>query len=128
MRWLWPALILAAVTPANACGWTRTCIDRFVPHVHCVAGRETLASWYAPDGKITSSGKRYGGMAAAARTWPLGTHLSLFNPRNNRRVSVVITDRGPYGAAFEIGARLDLQNEPADALGGRDTRYICVSE
>ncbi len=122
------AAVCLLAPAADACSWTRQCIDRFVPRVHCSTGRTVLASWYAPDGKGTSSGKPYGGMAVAARDWSLGTALSLFNPINRRTVRVIVDDRGPWGAAYDIGAKLDLQNAPADALGGRDTRYVCVIE
>lgn len=127
MRWVIPVLIAAAVSPANAGGWAT--VHRYVhPTGRCGALREVMTSWYGPSGQGTSSGRPYGGMAIAARDYPLGTRLTLTNPANGRSVRVIVDDRGPWGEAWAQGDRLDLQNEPADALGGRDTRFLCVSE
>jgi rare lipoprotein A (peptidoglycan hydrolase) len=123
------APLLAAFMPvvAQARGWST--VHRYVhPTDRCGSAREVMASWYAPDGHRTASGRSYGGLSIAARDYPLGTRLTLSDPRNGRSVRVTVTDRGPFGEAWAQGDRLDLQNEPADALGGRDTRYVCVSE
>jgi rare lipoprotein A len=116
---------LATLTAAQAAGWGS--VHRYVkPTGHC-AGQEVLASYYWT-GKRTASGEAFdaNGNTAAARTWPLGTTLSLTNPHNGRSLSVRINDRGPYGAAYAAGARLDLARGAARRLGMRGTQYVCV--
>jgi rare lipoprotein A len=117
---------LATLTAAQAAGWGS--VHRYVkPTGHC-AGQEVLASYYWT-GKRTASGEAFdaNGNTAAARTWPLGTTLSLTNPHNGRSLSVRINDRGPYGAAYAAGARLDLARGAARRLGMRGTQYVCVN-
>jgi rare lipoprotein A (peptidoglycan hydrolase) len=76
-----------------------------------------VASWYGypHHGRLTASGRRFNmyELTAAHRTLPLGTRLRVTNLSNGRRVTVTITDRGPfvkrrvidlsYAAAREIG-------------------------
>jgi len=50
---------------------------------------------------------------AAHRTLPMGTRLTLRNPRNGRTAQVVIGDRGP----FIHGRVLDISNVVARRLG-----------
>jgi rare lipoprotein A len=50
---------------------------------------------------------------AAHRTLPMGTRLTLRNPRNGRTAQVVIGDRGP----FVHGRVLDVSNVVARQLG-----------
>lgn len=80
--------------------------------------RKVVASWY---------GKRFEGrkMAnhhifhssdptiAASRTLPLGTRIKLENPRNGRKLTVTVKDRGPYVK----GRDLDLSRAAARKLG-----------
>lgn len=59
-----------------------------------------VASWYGPKfhGKKTASGERYNqnAMTAAHKTLPFGTRLRVTNLDNNKKVTVVINDRGPF--------------------------------
>lgn len=73
------------------------------------------------------------GYTAAHRTLPMGTILSVRNPKNGKTVRVTVTDRGPfvsgrdidlsYGAAKELGI---IQSGVADlsiTKVGYDERY-----
>lgn len=74
-----------------------------------------IASIYAYKGGKTASGKRAapGGLTAAHRTLPFGTHVKVTNKRNGRSVVVRINDRGP----FVRGRVIDLTPAGARALG-----------
>ena len=58
------------------------------------------ASWYGEGlkGRKTASGERFDpeDLTAAHRTLPFGTVVRVTNLRNNRSVSVRITNRGPF--------------------------------
>ena len=73
-----------------------------------------LASWYgkAVDGHKTASGRIFNheDFTCAHRSLPFGTWLAV--TRGDRRVIVVVTDRGPYVA----GRVLDLSEAAAKAL------------
>ena len=116
--------LLAAGT-AHAGGW-RT-VHKYVHRSGRCAGQEVLASYYWT-GRRTASGERFdaNGNTAAARTWPLGTVLTVTNPKNGRTLNVRINDRGPYGVAFRQGARLDLARGAARRLGMHASQYVCV--
>ena len=117
---------LLTLSAANAAGWGS--IHRYVkPSGNC-AGQEVLASYYWT-GKRTASGEQFdpNGNTAAARTWPLGTTLTVTNPRNGRSLTVRINDTGPWGIAYAQGARLDLARGAAQRLGMRGAQYICVA-
>ena len=110
---------------SNAAGWLS--VHRYVkPSGNC-AGQEILASSYSI-GTRTASGERFdqNGNTAAARTWPIGTKLTVTNPKNGRSVVVRINDRGPFGIAYQVGARLDLAIGAAKRLGMHGTQYVCV--
>lgn len=86
----------------------------------------TTASWYGPrfHGRKTASGQRFdqNKLTAASRTLPFGTKLHVMNPRNGRKCTVVITDRGP--ASRSRG--LDLSRAAARQLGIRGVgRVVC---
>jgi rare lipoprotein A (peptidoglycan hydrolase) len=119
------AAIVGATAQANAGGW-RT-VHKYVKRTGKCAGEEVLASYYWT-GKRTASGEHFdaNGNTAAARTWPLGTSLTVTNPHNGRSVTVRINDRGPYGMAFTQGARLDLARGAARRLGMSGAQYLCV--
>ncbi len=87
-----------------------------------------LASMYS-SGKRTANGERFdpNGNTAAARTWPIGTTLTVTNPNNGRSITVRINDKGPWGIAFRMGARLDLARGAALRLGMRASQYVCVT-
>jgi len=83
---------------------------------------EGLASWYGMEGgrvrehgKLTASGRRYdqNALTAAHKTLPLGTRVQVTNLETNRRIVVVINDRGPY---IE-GRIIDLTLRGARTLG-----------
>jgi rare lipoprotein A (peptidoglycan hydrolase) len=118
-------LTLSAANPANAAGWGS--VHQYVKPSGQCAGQEVLASYYWT-GKRTASGEAFdaNGNTAAARTWPLGTTLTVTNPNNGRSLSVRINDTGPWGIAYAQGARLDLARGAAQRLGMRGTQYVCV--
>ncbi len=119
-------LIAATVTPASAAGWSS--VHKYVKRTGNCAGQEILASYYWT-GRSTASGERFNanGNTAAARTWPLGTTLTVTNPKNGRSLTVRINDTGPYGIAYRMGARLDLARGAAHRLGMSATQYVCVA-
>jgi peptidoglycan lytic transglycosylase len=59
-----------------------------------------MASWYGKGlkGRRTASGESFDpeGLTAAHRTLPFGSIVRITNLRNNRSVSVRITNRGPF--------------------------------
>lgn len=117
---------LTASAAAHAGGWET--VHLYVkPSGKCL-GQEVLASWYDM-GKVTATGEAFdaNGNTAAARTWPLGTVLTVTNPDNGRSLTVRINDRGPWGIAWNKGARLDLARGAARRLGMSGTQYVCVS-
>lgn len=121
------ALALMTASPASARGWGS--VHRYVkPSGNCSGGQEILASHYA-SGKRTATGERFdpNGNTAAARTWALGTSLTVTNPQNGRSLTVRINDTGPWGTAYAKGARLDLARGAAQRLGLRGAQYVCVA-
>jgi len=74
-----------------------------------------IASVYGYESGKTASGERAapGGLTAAHRTLPLGSHARVTNTRNGRSIVVRINDRGPYVA----GRIIDLTPAAAHALG-----------
>ena len=116
---------LMTAAPAAAGGWGS--VHKYVHRSGKCAGQEILASYYWT-GRHTASGEPFdaNGNTAAARTWPLGTSLTVTNPANGRSVTVRINDRGPYGTAYAQGARLDLARGAARRLGMTGAQYVCV--
>jgi rare lipoprotein A len=116
---------LLTLGAAQAAGWGS--VHKYVHPTGKCAGQEVLASYYWT-GKHTASGEAFdaNGNTAAARTWPLGTTLTITNPHNGRSLSVRINDRGPYGIAYAQGARLDLARGAARRLGMNGAQYVCV--
>ncbi len=74
-----------------------------------------FCSWYGNEfhGRMTACGQIYNqnDFTTASRTLPFGTRLAL--TRGDRRIVVVVTDRGPFIA----GRDLDLSRAAAEALG-----------
>ncbi len=74
-----------------------------------------VCSWYGNEfhGRSTASGQIYNqnDFTCASRTLPFGTRLAL--TRENKRIVVVVNDRGPFIA----GRDLDLSRASARALG-----------
>ncbi len=117
---------LLTITSASAAGWGS--VHKYVKPTGNCAGQEVLASSYS-SGKRTATGERFdaSGNTAAARTWPLGTTLTVTNPHNGRSITVRINDTGPWGIAYRMGARLDLAKGAAQRLGMRASQYVCVA-
>ncbi len=128
MKLLGIALLASLLTlgAAQAAGWGS--VHKYVKPTGQCAGQEVLASYYA-SGKRTASGEAFdaNGNTAAARSWPLGTRLTVTNPKNGRSVTVRINDKGPWGTAYRMGARLDLARGAARRIGMHGTQYVCVS-
>jgi rare lipoprotein A (peptidoglycan hydrolase) len=85
-------------------------------HYRSLGKRQTaVCSWYGNEfhGRPTASGQIYNqnDFTCASRTLPFGTRLAL--TRGERRIVVVVTDRGPFIA----GRDLDLSRAAAQALG-----------
>jgi rare lipoprotein A len=116
---------LLTITSAHAAGWGS--VHKYVKRSGNCSGQEILASMYS-SGKRTANGERFdaNGNTAAARTWPLGTTLTVTNPHNGRTITVRVNDRGPWGIAYRMGARLDLARGAALRLGMRASQYVCV--
>ncbi|MGB6348752.1 MAG: septal ring lytic transglycosylase RlpA family protein [Pseudolabrys sp.] len=114
-----------AITSAQAGGWAS--VHKYVKKSGNCAGQEVLASSYS-SGRRTASGERFdaNGNTAAARTWPIGTNLTVTNPANGRSIAIRINDTGPWGIAYRMGARLDLARGAAQRLGMRSSQYVCV--
>lgn len=119
------ATLTTAGTAAQAKGWHS--VHRYVKKTGNCQGQEILASYYHT-GKRTATGERFdaNGNTAAARTWALGTSLTVTNPHNGRTLNVRINDTGPWGIAYAKGARLDLARGAARRLGMTGTQYVCV--
>ena len=118
---------LTTFTAADARGWGS--VHRYVkPSGNCSGGQEILASHYS-SGKRTATGEHFdpNGNTAAARTWALGTSLTVTNPKNGRSLTVRINDTGPWGIAYRQGARLDLARGAAQRLGMSGAQYVCVA-
>lgn len=120
-------LALMSASPASARGWGS--VHRYVkPTGNCAGGQEILASHYS-SGKRTATGEHFdpNGNTAAARTFPLGSSLTVTNPKNGRSLTVRINDTGPWGIAYRQGARLDLARGAAQRLGMSGAQYVCVA-
>lgn len=88
------------------------------PAVNRSPGRKlVVASWYGSPhhGKLMANGEPFNMYAdtVAHKKLPLGTPLTLTNPRNGASVKVQVTDRGPYIS----GRNLDLSYGAARKLG-----------
>ena len=122
------AILVSLLTfgTAHAAGWDS--VHKYVKKSGNCAGQEVLASHYS-SGKRTANGERFdpNGNTAAARTWPIGTTLTVTNPKNGRSVTVRINDTGPWGIAYKMGARLDLARGAAHRLGMTSSQYVCVA-
>ena len=118
--------MVGAAPVAQAKGWGS--VHRYVKKTGKCDGQEILASYYNT-GKRTATGERFdpNGNTAAARTFPLGSSLTVTNPRNGRSLTVRINDTGPWGIAYRQGARLDLARGAAQRLGMSGSQYVCVA-
>ena len=77
---------------------------------------ETRASWYGGKfhGRRTAANEFFdsNGLSAAHRSLPMGTHLLITNPANDKQVIVRVNDRGP----FVQGREIDLSEAAAKVL------------
>ena len=120
------ALLVSASGSADAGGWAT--VHRYVHKTgKCGAAREVLASHYWT-GTKTASGERFNphDLTAASHDYPLGTTITAMNPLNGRSCRVRINDRGPYGIARQMGAKIDFALGAARCLGMRSAQYICA--
>jgi rare lipoprotein A len=84
-----------------------------------LAGAQTMeVSWYGAQfqGSRMANGKVFNKnnpTLAAHKTLPFGTKIRLENPRTNRTLVVVVSDRGP----FVRGRDLDISEAAARRLG-----------
>ena len=87
------------------------------------SGQHVVATYYA-SGRRTASGQVFdsGAYAAAHRSLPFGSRVTVTNPENGRVVTVVINDRGP----FTRGVTLDLTPGAARAIGMYQTQWVCM--
>jgi rare lipoprotein A len=68
-------------------------------------------------------GGRGGGLTAAHKSLPFGTHVRVTDSKTGRSVIVVINDRGP----FNKGRVLDLSASAAKALGMVERGVVLVT-
>jgi rare lipoprotein A len=66
---------------------------------------------------------RGGGLTAAHKTLPFGTHVRVTDSKTGRSVIVVINDRGP----FNKGRVLDLSASAAKTLGMMERGVVLVT-
>jgi rare lipoprotein A len=71
-----------------------------------------IASFYSGTGR-TASGMKPGGMTAAHRLLPFGSHVKVKDLKTGREVTVMIVDRGP----FQKSRVIDLSHQAAQELG-----------
>lgn len=118
-------VVAASSVSASAGGWST--VHKYVKRSGNCSGTEVLASYYS-SGRRTANGERFdaNGNTAAARTWSMGTRLTVVNPKTGRSVTVRINDTGPWGVAYRMGARLDLARGAARRIGMRGAQYVCV--
>jgi rare lipoprotein A (peptidoglycan hydrolase) len=118
---------LTVSSAAQAGGWHS--VHRYVHSTGgCGDASEVLASHYGI-GTHTASGERFdpNGLTAASHDYAMGTSISVTNPKNGRRCTVRINDRGPYGVARQMGVKIDFVLGAARCLGMDSTQYVCVA-
>jgi Lytic transglycolase len=116
----------ALCLPAEAGGWAT--VHRYVHKSgRCAGAREVLASYYWT-GVHTASGERFNphGLTAASHDYQLGTTITATNPFNGRSCTIRINDRGPYGIALRMGARIDFALGAARCLGMTASQFVCA--
>ena len=110
MRWAVVLLVLSCA-PSKPTPPPKVPTPPLVP-----LSQEGIASWYGPGfhGKKTTSGAVYDqhAMTAAHQTLPLGSSVVVTNLANDKTVTVLINDRGP----FAKGRIIDLSYAAAQAV------------
>jgi rare lipoprotein A len=85
-----------------------------------------MASYYGSElqGRRTASGEPFapGGLTAAHRTFPLGTHVRVTYLKTGRSVIVRINDRGPHVR----GRIIDISYGAARAIGMLETSAVTI--
>lgn len=126
--------MMSFLIPAHA-GDHRWFIRHIKPSGQCSSGsREVAATYYGAEaGHRTASGERFrpNGHTAASWEYPLGTVISVVNPRNGRSVSVKINDRGPAKHLYRMGIKIDLSYGAAKTIrlgqnGRFESGYVCL--
>lgn len=89
----------------------------YVPKAEPSYDRIGFASWYGPGfhGRLTANGEVFdeNRLTAAHPTLPLPSIVEVTNPKNGKRVTLRVNDRGP----FANNRILDLSKEAARQLG-----------
>lgn len=113
--------------------------NRYMAHPEAPSGKSyAVASWYGKDfhGKQTSSGEIYNmySLTCAHKEYPFGTRLKVTHTTNNKSVTCIVNDRGPfikgrdidlsYAAARDIGLIGPGVSTVLLEVEGRDNRYI----
>jgi rare lipoprotein A len=92
-------------------------VSLFITVTDCLAQQSGKASFYSNrfHGRKMSDGTSYhrDSLTCAHRTFPFGTMLEVINPKNNKKVIVKVTDRGPRYR----GRVIDLSYAAAKKLG-----------
>lgn len=119
----WPfLLLLITLSLVPACASTRPTRSQAVttrPQAVLPDGfiQEGIASYYGSGhhGRRTASGAIFDEhqLTAAHRTLPFGTQVRVTNLDNGRRITLVVTDRGP----FKKGRVIDVSSRAARDLG-----------
>lgn len=107
-----------AKVPGTVEPYTETfLVSEFQPRVYRATGQKwsAVCSWYGNqfNGRPSACGQIFNqdDFTCASKTLPFGTRIAL--TRGERRIVVVVTDRGP----FHPGRDLDLSKAAAEALG-----------
>lgn len=100
MRYRYIGILLFSVLFLVSCGSKATLNSKGVYK------KGVIASYYHNkyNGKKTASGERFSNakLTAAHKQLAFGTKVKVINPANNKKVVVVINDRGPNVAGREI--------------------------
>ena len=97
--------------------------NSFKPTVEIDHSDVGYASWYGPGfhGKKTANGARFDQnlYTAAHRTLPLPSIVKVTNLENNRTITVVVNDRGPFNNTNhpQRARIIDLSKKAASTLG-----------
>ncbi len=121
----------------SACASSRS-VSRDYPAPAPAGPVAGVASWYGREfhGRPTASGEPFDmhALTCAHKTYPFGTRLNVTNRQNDKAVSCIVNDRGP----FVSGRDIDLSYAAAREIGligpgtaavlmevqGRDAAYV----
>lgn len=98
----------------------------YVPETDTQYDRIGFASWYGPGfhGRLTANGEVFdeNRLTAAHPTLPLPSIIEVTNPKNGKRLTLRVNDRGP----FANNRILDLSKEAARQLGTKEQGVATV--